>query len=142
MKRSRGFFKIPATNEGPAGDTHIALWAITDDPALPLEAKSLILDPGNIVFVSAANLWEITIKHAIKPKLMPISGSRALLLFRGSGYWFLDISPWHATKVEELPPFHQDPFDRMLVAQAISEPLVLLTHDRQVARYGESIILF
>ena len=123
-------------------DTHIALWAITDSPDLPVKARSMILDPGNIVYVSAANLWEISIKHALKPNLMPISGAKALLLFRASGYRFLDISPEHATKVEELPPFHQDPFDRMLVAQAFSEPLVLLTHDRQVARYGESILLF
>ena len=73
---------------------------------------------------------------------MPISGSEAVRFFRKSGYRFLDITPEHAAKVETLPAFHPDPFDRMLVAQALSEPLVLLTHDKKVALYGEFILLF
>lgn len=122
-------------------DTHIALWAITDDPALPPSARSLMLDPGNSVYVSAANVWEISIKHTLKRSSMPISGSEAARFFFQSGYRFLNITLEHAAKVETLPAFHSDPFDRMLVAQALSEPLVLLTHDRKLALYGEFILL-
>ena len=122
-------------------DTHIALWAITDDPLLPSQAHSLILEPGNTVYISAASLWEIAIKHALKPTSMPLSAAEASHFFHRAGYGFLEITPGHATHVESLPGFHQDPFDRMLVAQALAEPLVLITHDRKVAQYGPPILL-
>lgn len=123
-------------------DTHIALWAITDDPALPQAARSMIANPDHSVYVSAATIWEISIKHALKRLSMPVSSAEAVHFFRLSGYKFLDVSPEHAAKVATLPSFHQDPFDRMLVAQARTEPLVLITHDRKVAAYGEPVLLF
>lgn len=122
-------------------DTHIALWAITDDPLLPSQARSLILEPGNHVYISAANVWEIAIKHSLKPSSMPISAAEAVHFFHQAGYRFLDMTPDHAVRVETLPGFHPDPFDRMLVAQALSEPLVLITHDRKVALYGAPTLL-
>ena len=72
---------------------------------------------------------------------MPISGQRAIVHFDAAGFELLDISALHAAAVEQLPPLHADPFDRILVAQALSEPLRLLTHDAAVAAYGDSIIL-
>ena len=125
-------------------DTHIGLWAVTDAPKLPARARELIMEPTNDVFVSVANLWEIAIKHALARggvNDMPISAQAALGYFREAGYMLLDIAPAHAVAVEGLPQLHADPFDRMLVAQALTVPLRLLTHDLRVARYSDTVIL-
>jgi len=125
-------------------DTHIGLWAVTDDPKLPARARELITEPTNDVFVSVGNLWEIAIKHALARGGvydMPVSGQDALEYFRGAGYMLLDIVPAHAVAVEALPQLHTDPFDRMLVAQALTVPLRLLTHDPRVERYSDTVIL-
>jgi PIN domain nuclease of toxin-antitoxin system len=122
-------------------DTHVALWAITDSPKLPAAARDLILAPTSTVFVSTASVWEIGIKHALARGDMPVSGSAALGYFREAGYRVLPIEAEHAVAVETLPLHHQDPFDRLLVAQALTEPLRLVTHDRQVARYSDTTIL-
>ena len=124
-------------------DTHIALWAIADSPRLSGKARRLINDPDNQIVVSAATIWEISIKHALArggPNDMPISGVNALGYFRQAGYEILSISPAHAAAVEELPPIHADPFDRMLVAQAMNEPLRLLTADPRILRYSDAVI--
>ncbi len=121
-------------------DTHIALWAITDSPRMPKRARDLILAPDNRILVSAASVWEIAIKHGLQRGDMPISGEDSLIYFRQSGYSLLPISPEHAAAVEQLPPHHQDPFDRLLVAQALTEPLRLLTHDALVAKYSDTVI--
>ena len=122
-------------------DTHIALWAITDSPRLSSVARDLILAQTSTVFVSAASIWEIGIKHALQRGDMPVSGKAALHYFREAGYRILPIEADHTMAVEDLPLHHQDPFDRILVAQALTEPLRLITHDRQVARYSDTIIL-
>lgn len=116
-------------------DTHVALWAITDSPQLPPKIRCLILDPDNDIVVSAASIWEISIKHGLARGNMPISGEEALQYFRNAGYQLLPISADHAALVENLPPHHADPFDRILLAQAIHEPIRLLTHDTLMARY-------
>ena len=121
-------------------DTHIALWALTDDPRLSPRARALINDPANQVIVSAATVWEIAIKHALGRDDMPISGDEALDWFRRAGYDLLSISPAHAAAIEHLPEHHRDPFDRLLVAQAITEPLRLLSRDPLVIRYGDAVI--
>ena len=121
-------------------DTHVVLWAITDDPRLSAEARKLILAPHSTVWVSAVSIWEIAIKHGLGRGDMPISGQDALRYFRQAGYRFLAIEPEHAAEVESLPNCHQDPFDRLLVAQALVEPMRLVTHDRTVARYSDTII--
>lgn len=122
-------------------DTHVALWAITDSPRLSAQARSSILNPRASVWVSAASLWEIAIKHALGRGNMPISSQAALGFFRQSGYRLLSIEPEHTTALESLPPLHADPFDRLLVAQAQTEPMRLLTHDAQLADYGANILL-
>jgi len=121
-------------------DTHVALWALTDDPRLSQRARALIEDPANDVLVSAASVWEIAIKHALGRGDMPISGDQALDWFRRAGYQLLPIAPEHVAAVEHLPDHHRDPFDRLLVSQAITEPLRLLTHDPLVIRYGDAAI--
>lgn len=122
-------------------DTHIALWAITDSPALPAEARRIILAPHNEIYVSAASIWEISIKHGLGRGDIPVSGGEAADYFTQAGYMTLDISTHHAVFVESLPPHHADPFDRMLVAQALSEPMRLLTHDKAVCLYSDTVIL-
>jgi PIN domain nuclease of toxin-antitoxin system len=123
-------------------DTHIALWAIADDPKLPAKARALISDTENAVAVSAASIWEIAIKHSLgRANAIPISGTRALKYFRDAGYDLLPVTAVHAAAIERLKPRHADPFDRILVAQALSEPLTLLTHDKQVAKYDKAIVL-
>ncbi|MFN3377582.1 MAG: type II toxin-antitoxin system VapC family toxin [Burkholderiaceae bacterium] len=121
-------------------DTHVALWAITDSPKLPPKARDLILSPRTTVWISAASVWEIAIKHALGRGDMPVSSQDAVRYFRGSGYRFLPIEAEHAVAVEDLPTHHQDPFDRLLVAQALVEPMRLMTHDPLVARYSDTVV--
>lgn len=121
-------------------DTHVALWAIADSPKLAKEARALIESPKTTVWISAATLWEIAIKHALGKGDIPVSSQEALQYFQESGYRFLPVEAEHAIAVEGLPAHHQDPFDRILVAQALVEPMRLMTHDPLVALYSDTII--
>jgi len=124
-------------------DTHVALWAIIDDPRLG-SAASLIADLDNTVLVSAISIMEISIKHARNsgaPHDMPISGTEALRLFQEAGYAMVPFAPRHAAALDLLPPLHKDPFDRALVAQALTEPFRLVTRDRVVASYSDTALL-
>jgi PIN domain nuclease of toxin-antitoxin system len=120
-------------------DTHVALWALVDSPRLPKRARGMILAPRAVVWISAATVWEIAIKHSLGRGDMPISGGQALAYFRESGYRLLPVEAEHAAAVESLPPHHSDPFDRLLIAQARYEPLRLLTCNPALAQYGEPI---
>ena len=122
-------------------DTHVALWAITDHPNLSTTARELILSPRATIWISVASIWEISIKHSLGRGEMPVSGKDAIRYFRDAGYQFLAIEPEHAAAIETLPKHHHDPFDRLLVAQALIEPMRLLTHDSNVARYGDTMVL-
>ena len=126
-------------------DTHVALWAIAKRLRLPIAIRDLIEDPANDVAVSAVTVWEISIKHALargRGDGIAVSGAQALTHFRDAGYGLIGVSAEHAAAVERLPPLHGDPFDRLLVAQALSEPLRLITHDATVAAYSDTVILF
>jgi PIN domain nuclease of toxin-antitoxin system len=124
-------------------DTHVALWAVTADPKLSETAITLINDPENDVFVSIAAVWEIAIKHAVRgpANAMPVSAAIALSDFLTAGFQVLDIGAAHVLALEALPALHHDPFDRIMVAQAISTPLRLLTRDTKVAAYSDTVIL-
>ena len=121
-------------------DTHVALWAIADSPRLTGAAREAILAPASEIWISAATVWEISIKHSLARGDMPISGTQAIAWFQQAGYQILSVLPEHAAAVEALPTHHHDPFDRLLVAQAIVEPMRLVSHDAQVLRYGEHFI--
>jgi PIN domain nuclease of toxin-antitoxin system len=121
-------------------DTHVALWAITDSPSLQQKTRELIESARVDVWVSVASIWEVAIKHSLGRGDMPISGKQALHYFGVSGYRILSIEPEHAAAVEDLPMYHADPFDRLIVAQALMEPMRLITHDRILPRYSDSII--
>jgi PIN domain nuclease of toxin-antitoxin system len=121
-------------------DTHIALWALADDRRLAAEAREAIATPENTVNVSAASIWEIAIKHVLGRSGIPFSAEAAIDYFKHAGYRLLPISPAHAAAVETLPALHGDPFDRLLVAQAMTEPIRLITHDKKVAAYSDAIM--
>ena len=120
-------------------DTHIALWAVVGSKRLAPRARDAILDAEE-VFVSTASIWEIAIKHGLGRGDMPISSAQALQAFTDAGYALLAIRPEHAVAVEWLAAIHNDPFDRMLVAQALEEPLTLITRDALVASYSQAIM--
>ena len=120
-------------------DTQLALWALTDSPRLSAIARDSIGAADNEIYFSAATVWEIAIKHALARKDMPISGAEAARLFTEAGFEELPITAAHAAATEDLPAHHADPFDRILVAQSLVEPLRLLTHDRLLTRYGASV---
>jgi len=117
-------------------DTHTFLWWNTDDPQLSLHVKEIIADGQNEVFLSAASVWEIVIKTAKGRLILPespvdyISGRMKLYRFRP-----LPVQISHAAHVYELPPHHNDPFDRMLIAQSQLESLPLVTKDEEIQRY-------
>lgn len=123
-------------------DTHIALWWITYNPKLSVRTRRLIEDDDNDVYLSVASIWEIGIKNA-RPKGLPgdilMSGEEALAEFQQAGLEILPIRARHAEIAGDLPPFHGDPFDRMLVAQALSESLTLMTHDGVLSKYNVSL---
>lgn len=116
-------------------DTHLLLWAAGEPGKLPQKARTLLSNPRNELIFSAASLWEVAIKHElgrddfrVDPRLL----RRGLL---DNGYTELPVISEHAVAVDGLPPIHRDPFDRLLVAQAMVEAIVLLTNDPVVARY-------
>ena len=117
-------------------DTHAFLWWNTDDPLLSIHAKEIIASGQNEVFLSAASVWEIVIKSAKGRLVLPeppaqyISGRMNWYRFRP-----LPIQISHAAHVYELPPYHNDPFDRMLIAQSRLESLPLVTNDEDIRRY-------
>lgn len=124
-------------------DTHIALWAILGSEKLPSRARVIIEDPENEIFVSAVSALEIALKRAggrVGPGVPQTTGSAAVLEFERAGYVLLPITPQEAGAVEALPMHHADPFDRLLVAQALIGPYRLLTHDRKIARYSDLVI--
>ncbi|HEY0140427.1 MAG TPA: type II toxin-antitoxin system VapC family toxin [Thermoanaerobaculia bacterium] len=115
-------------------DTQILLWAAVRSNRVPPAAGRHIKDPKNDLFFSAASLWEITIKHALGRadfRVEPRVFRRALL---DHGYIELPITSEHAVAVDSLPPLHKDPFDRLLLAQALVEGITLLTTDERLAR--------
>ena len=116
-------------------DTHVLLWAAGEPGKLSPAARRLLNDTANELLFSAASLWEIAIKHSLGRSVFRVD---ARLLRRGlldNGYSELPISSSHVVEVEGLPPIHKDPFDRLLVAQATVEGILLLTLDSVVARY-------
>jgi len=120
-------------------DTHILLWWLADDPRLPGTARQWIAQEAQSVFVSVASLWEISLKAA-KGKLRADLRAIHHQVERGD-YTYLPVEPAHVLSLSDLPAHHADPFDRILLAQAISEELSLLTCDAPLTRYGEVVLL-
>ncbi len=118
-------------------DTHLLLWAMAASQKLPRAVKSQLLDPGNEVYYSAASVWEIAIKRGLRRAQFRIDIDDLLNALRESGFLELPVDARHAAGVAHLPPIHKDPFDRLLVAQSMAEPMTLLTNDKIVAEYWD-----
>jgi PIN domain nuclease of toxin-antitoxin system len=120
-------------------DTHLLLWAAASSRRLSREARRLLEDPANEVLYSAASLWEVAIKAALRKADFRADVTRLRPALSEMGFIELPILGVHAERLSRLPPLHKDPFDRMLVAQCLAEPLVLLTNDAALAGYGEVV---
>jgi len=118
-------------------DTHVFLWWLNDDPALGEHARGEISNGRNHVYVSAATVWEMSIKRALG-KLQAPGDIEAVV--EAERFIKLNISLRHGEQAGALPPFHRDPFDRMLIAQAQSDNLILVTADDQFEQYGASLM--
>ncbi|MFP3562883.1 type II toxin-antitoxin system VapC family toxin [Paraburkholderia sp. SIMBA_030] len=118
-------------------DTHVFLWVVADDRRLTKEARKLILDADD-VFVSSASIWEASIKAGLG-KLDVDVNALVEEIGRG-GFSELPVRAVHGAFVRDLPDIHRDPFDRMLVAQAMYEPLRLVTADGHLAKYTDLVV--
>ena len=118
-------------------DTHALLWWLDDNPTLSAEARDAIADGRNLVFVSAVAIWEIRIKQALGKLQLPANFREVL---DGQAFDELPLAVDHAHRLAELPPLHRDPFDRMLVAQAMAERLTVVTRDPDIARYPVRVL--
>lgn len=127
-------------------DTHIAIWAVTNNPKLPNKAKSLILDEANKIYYSTASIWEVTIKHMLHPDQILVDGRFLEKCCKESQYIVLPVLSEHCFALETLKypkdaPRHNDPFDRMMIAQAKAEEIMFLTQDSLIPNYGEPFII-
>ena len=118
-------------------DTHTLIWWLTNDSTLSIKAKEAIANPHNLVFVSAASAWEIAIKKSLGKLQAPDDLATQIEQKR---FTPLAISIHHALAVEKLPYHHQDPFERILIAQAISEQVIIITRDRKFDAYDVALI--
>ena len=121
-------------------DTHIIIWAAVDVNRLSRKARSILENPENVLYFSPVSLWEISIKHAKHPKQMAMTSERAKELALKMGFIELPVRSRHGVDIAKLPDIHGDPFDRMLVTQARSDGMLLISHDDKVIAYGESVV--
>ena len=128
-------------------DTHIVLWAISDDDKLPPNFIKIINDSEDEIFYSLVSVWEVAIKHYIKPEVMPITEEQFMDNCSLSGFKQLSIRSNHILNIKSLKrnsdsPKHNDPFDRLLISQAKTDGFIFLTHDSLLPYYNESCIKF
>jgi len=119
-------------------DTHVVLWWLDDPNKIADDARNAIAEPANCVFVSPVVAWEIAIKRGNGKLSAPADIQTAIV---DAGFTELDIRFGHAWAVESLPDYHRDPFDRMLIAQAIHEGCTLVTRDAEIQRYSVPLIV-
>jgi PIN domain nuclease of toxin-antitoxin system len=118
-------------------DTHTLLWWLAEDETLSTKARHVIASPKTTVYVSAASAWEIAIKKAIGKLQAPDDLVAALFANR---FQHLPVTIEHALYAESLPRYHDDPFDRMIVAQALMEKLTIITRDKSIPVYNTALI--
>jgi len=121
-------------------DTHVLLWHLEGDEQLSPDRRSLITDPANVIFVSIASFWEVAIKSSLGKLSLSKSISEIFAEVDSSATSLLAIEPSHTLQVSSLPFHHKDPFDRMIIAQAIAEDLALVSNDVNFAAYGVELL--
>jgi PIN domain nuclease of toxin-antitoxin system len=119
-------------------DTHALLWWLADDDQIGIQARDLIADPGNNILISVASLWEIVVKVRVGKLEADIEEiSQAIEL---DGFTLLTINPAHLRTLAGLPMHHRDPFDHLLIAQAIAEEAIFLSADQNTSKYSVQTI--
>lgn len=118
-------------------DTNLVLWTLTDSLRIPTEIRESLGKPEAEVYLSIVSLWEIAIKSSLGK--LEFDSHMIWQSAQESNFGLLDLTPDHCRQVESLPKFHRDPFDRMLIAQSLAEPMILLTSDRALAAYGSTV---
>ena len=121
-------------------DTHILIWSLTDDPKLSAPARQIINDAKNHIFYSTVSIWEVAIKHRLHPLKIPCSGRDLLDYCKISDISNIPLFDSHVSIMDKLladgnDTFHKDPFDRLMLAQAIAEDMTFMTHDKRIAEY-------
>jgi PIN domain nuclease of toxin-antitoxin system len=120
-------------------DTHLLLWAVASSKRLPPEVRDLLDDTSNDAYFSAASVWEIAIKSTLRRKDFVVDLAALEKALPAIGLIELPVSAAHAAGVARLPHIHEDPFDRLLIAQSIAEPLTFVTNDAVLERYSPDV---
>lgn len=120
-------------------DTHAIIWFITDDEKLPQNVKETIQRKENNCYASIVSFWEIGIKYSLGRLILNSDIDAIFQIIEDSGFEILPVSPKHIVTNTNLPFHHQDPFDRLLIAQALTENLILLSKDHQFSNYDVSL---
>jgi PIN domain nuclease of toxin-antitoxin system len=120
-------------------DTHVLLWAIAEPDKLPRASQAKLEAAENEILFSAASIWELAIKLQSGRLVLPVELEEIMEAAKTMGFAELPVSAAHAASVRHLPLYHRDPFDRLLVAQAIYEPVHLLTADRVLEQYSNLV---
>ena len=121
-------------------DTHVFLWAITDAPKLSVQQRDLFLDEVNEVYLSVASLWEMLIKAGLGKLPLPEPATEYVMKqLDKNRIHLLPIRIAHLVELQQLPPLHRDPFDRMLIAQAKAEKMRMLSVDARMCEYGVEV---
>ncbi|MGA7712134.1 MAG: type II toxin-antitoxin system VapC family toxin [Rhizomicrobium sp.] len=120
-------------------DTDILLWALIEPKRLSIVARTAIEEAGNDILFSAASIWEIAIKSTLKKRGFRFTAEEIAGAARSTGFAELPIRAAAAARVAELPPLHRNPFDRLLIAQAMVEPAHFYTADALLKKYSELV---
>jgi len=121
-------------------DTHAVLWFLKGDEKMPKTTVGMVNAPDNRKYVSIASIWEVAIKIS-SGKLSVDGGIDGFIeAIEDNGFLLLDIDPYHIKTVAELPFIHRDPFDRMIIAQAMAEDMPVMTVDSNILQYGINIV--
>ena len=121
-------------------DTHILLWAAGQPEKLSESSRNHLTSSENSLFFSAASIWEVVIKMGLGREDFKVDPYRLRKMLVVHGYTELPVTAEHALKVDSLPLLHKDPFDRMLLAQARTEGMLLVTSDASISQYQESVL--
>jgi PIN domain nuclease of toxin-antitoxin system len=122
-------------------DTQLLLWAVAKSRRLPRQARRILESRANEIYFSAASIWEIAIELALGRRGFDVDLERLRAALPEMDFQELPVTAAHAASVVSLPPIHKDPFDRMLVAQSISETLRFMTTDGALGQYGSTVLL-
>jgi PIN domain nuclease of toxin-antitoxin system len=121
-------------------DTHALIWFITDDKHLPLRIKQILEDRKNECYVSIATYWELAIKYSLGRLELKTTLESIFDIIENTGFEALPITPKHILENSALEFYHQDPFDRIIIAQAFIEELTIVSKDKQFKRYKVPMI--